>query len=78
MDDQTRKLRERQNCEAEAADLGAERSGVEEVLLQNSEAIAELMPKALAVGIPLDTFAQLVRVSRQTLYRWRDSPPQSD
>jgi hypothetical protein len=24
------------------------------------------------VGIPFDTYAKLVGVSRQTLYRWRD------
>jgi hypothetical protein len=32
----------------------------------------ELIPEAVDAGIPFDTFAKLVGVSRQTLYRWRD------
>jgi DNA-binding XRE family transcriptional regulator len=31
------------------------------------------MRDAAEVGIPFDTYAKLVGVSRQTLYRWRDA-----
>jgi len=31
------------------------------------------MQDAVAAGIPIDTYAKLVGVSRQTLYRWREA-----
>ena len=70
---QTQRLREKHNYETLAAELGDQRAKVEDDLITNTRAITDLMPKALEAGIPLDTFAQLVRVSRQTLYRWRES-----
>jgi transposase-like protein len=34
------------------------------------------MPKTAAIGIPFDTLANLLGLSRQTLYRWRDTARQ--
>lgn len=53
--------------------LGAERTKLEAKLGENLEAIVAEIPAATAVGIPFDRIAHLVGVSRQTLYRWRDS-----
>ncbi|HTA12166.1 MAG TPA: hypothetical protein VK765_02005 [Solirubrobacteraceae bacterium] len=47
--------------------------GLERELTNNTGEIIDRMRDAAAVGIPIDTFAQLVGVSRQKLYRWRDS-----
>jgi DNA invertase Pin-like site-specific DNA recombinase len=34
--------------------------------------VEELIPKSAEAGIPLDTLAKLLGVSRQTLYRWQE------
>lgn len=75
MTDQPRaaeKLRRKHAIELAAAEAGEKRARAQDDLLSNTQTIVELMPQAVAADIPLDTFAKLVGVSRQTLYRWRD------
>jgi hypothetical protein len=75
MDDlssQAQRLQKKQQHELAAIQAGEERAAIESKLTENTQWIIDLMPKALEAGIPLDTYAKLVGVSRQTLYRWRD------
>jgi len=67
------KLRRRRFIEDHAIELGATRIVLEEQLTNNTGDIIDRMRDAAEVGIPLDTYAKLVGVSRQTLYRWRDA-----
>jgi hypothetical protein len=69
---QAQRLQRKQNCETFAIQAGEERAALERKLTENTQWITDLMPKALEAGIPLDTYAKLVGVSRQTLYRWRE------
>ena len=66
------RLQEKQNYEALAAEAGEQRSKLEDELAINTQWIIDMIPKAAEAGIPFDTFAKLVGVSRQTLYRWRE------
>jgi hypothetical protein len=66
------RLQRKQNYETLAAEAGEERAKLEDKLTVNTQWIIDLMPKAQEAGIPFDTFAKLVGVSRQTLYRWRE------
>jgi transposase-like protein len=52
--------------------LREERTQLEEDLLINRQSIMDREREALDVGIPVDAFARLVGISRQTLYRWRE------
>ena len=64
-------VRSRRAIEDRLADLGAERS---RILLEdgrNLEAIVDTIPDATAVGLSFEAIANLVGVSRQTLYRWQ-------
>jgi hypothetical protein len=67
------KVRRRRFIEDHAIELGAERVRLEEQLTNNTGDIIDRMRDAAEAGIPLDTYAKLVGVSRQTLYRWRDA-----
>jgi transcriptional regulator GlxA family with amidase domain len=69
---QAQRLQRKQNRETLAIQAGEERARIEGELTENTQWIIDLMPKALEAGIPLDTYAKLVGVSRQTLYRWRE------
>jgi hypothetical protein len=65
---QQRRLRH----EEYADQLGRERREAESELAASTQAIIDELPKAQEAGVPLDTFAKLVGVSRQTLYHWRE------
>lgn len=68
------KLERRQGYERLALELGREHAGlVDDLAASRQTIIAELMPKAAEVGIAFGALADLLGVSRQTLYRWRDS-----
>jgi len=72
MDEIPPEIRARREIEDQALLLGAERRNLESGLTVNTQRIIDLMPQALAAGMPLDGFAKLVGVSRQTLYRWQE------
>lgn len=55
-----------------ARQLGQERTRAQDELASAHQTIREQLPAALEAGVPLDTYAKLVGVSRQTLYRWRE------
>ncbi len=67
------RLQKKQNCETLAAEAGVQRADLEAKLIANTQWVIDMIPKAAEAGIPFDTFAGLVGVSRQTLYRWRDT-----
>lgn len=66
------RLAKRHGIEKHAADAGAERAKLDDGLAANTQWIIDLMPSAMEAGVPLDTYAKLVGVSRQTLYRWQE------
>lgn len=67
------KLEWRQGLERLALEKGREHSKhVDDVASSRQFIVDELMPKAAEAGIPFDTLANLLGLSRQTLYRWRD------
>jgi DNA-binding transcriptional regulator YiaG len=72
------KLAKRHGIEQLAADTGQKRAKAHDDLVANTEFIVRLMPEAVAADIPIDTFAKLVGVSRQTLYRWKDEHPEPE
>jgi hypothetical protein len=61
----------RREVEDRALKLGAERAELENRLGTNTEQISDLLSKALDAGVPIDHYARMVGVSRQTLHRWR-------
>jgi DNA invertase Pin-like site-specific DNA recombinase len=65
------KLAKRHGIETLAQKAGAERAKLDDELAANTQWIIDLMPDAIEAGIPFDTYAKLVGVSRQTLYRWK-------
>jgi hypothetical protein len=69
---QAARINKRHGIETLAVEAGEKRAKLDDELAVNTQWIIDLMPKALEAGIPLDTFAKLVGVSRQTLYRWRE------
>jgi hypothetical protein len=66
------KLAKRHGIEMLAAAEGEKRKQAADELASTTQTIIELMPMAVQAGIPHETLANLVGVSRQTLYRWRD------
>ena len=75
MDDrspQAQRLQKKHNIETLAVEAGEQRAKLDDELAANTQWIIDLMPQAMEAGIPFDTFAKLVGVSRQTLYRWRE------
>lgn len=75
---QVEKLRRRQGIELLAAEQGEKRAKAQDEVLSTTEFIVRLMPEAVASDIPIETFAKLVGVSRQTLYRWKDEHPEPE
>jgi hypothetical protein len=73
-DDLPPEIRARREIEDQAAVLGAQRRDLENGLAINKQRIIALLPTALAAGLPMDGFAKLVRVTRQTLYSWQGIP----
>lgn len=67
----------RRSVEDRALKLGADRAELDAQLARNTLAIKALMGEAEAVRLPLESFAKMVGVSRQTLHHWRamDPPP---
>lgn len=65
-------IQARRTVEDEAILLGAERLDLEARLVANTERTRSLLGNALLAGVPLDHFARMAHVSRQTLYRWRE------
>jgi hypothetical protein len=57
-------LQRRRFIEDEAIRLGAERATLDEKLTNNTGEIIDRMRDAAEVGIPFDTYAKLVGVSR--------------
>ena len=67
------KLEKRQGTERIAVETGEARARAQDELRSNMQfVVEELMPRAAEQDIPLDRLAELLGVSRQTLYRWRD------
>jgi hypothetical protein len=64
-------LQARRTVEDELARLGADRKRLEAEEERNIEAIVAALPEAIDTGIPFEGIANLVGVSRQTLYRWQ-------
>lgn len=53
--------------------LGRERPKLEAKMAENTQEIIDRLPEAQEAGVPLDTFAKLVGVSRPTLYKWKEA-----
>jgi hypothetical protein len=68
-------IQARRAVEDQAAQLGAERQILDDRTIANTRAIMALLPEAEDVGVPLEQLSVLVRVSRQTLHRWRLNVP---
>jgi hypothetical protein len=64
----------RRNVEDQAMEAGAKRLRLAAELEANTNRIRRLLPEAIAAGIPIDRYAQMVGISRQTLHRWRGTP----
>ena len=72
-DDKAAKLQWRHGLEQRALEAGQEYTRhTNEAASWRQLVVEELMPAAAQAGIPFDTLAKLVGVSRQTLYRWRE------
>jgi hypothetical protein len=65
-------IQARRTIEDRAATLGAERRGFEVGLTANTHQIIDLLRDADGVGIPQEQLAQLLGVSRQSIYNWRE------
>lgn len=53
--------------------LASERAELQRRLRENTQAMTGALERAVSHGIPVEQFAQLAGVSRQSLYRWRDA-----
>jgi DNA invertase Pin-like site-specific DNA recombinase len=69
---QAHRLRRRAGIEDIVRDLGEQRSRLTDDLASVEQTMREIVLDALEAGVPLDTYAKLVGVSRPTVYRWRD------
>ena len=63
----------RRNMEDQALELGRKRLKLAAEVEANMNIIRRRLPEAIAAGIPVEHYAQMVRVSRQTLHRWREA-----
>jgi hypothetical protein len=63
----------RRAVEDNAIKLGRERTRLEGRLGEIIEEAVELMGDAERNGVPMEHLAELIQVSRPTLYRWRDA-----
>lgn len=72
MNDLPPDIQARRAIEDRAATLGAERRGFEAGLAANTHLIIDLLRDADGVGIPHEQLAQLLGVSRQSIYNWRE------
>ena len=72
MNEPQQHLQARRAIEDELIKLGSERHDLLVKTSDNIQAITQAMALAIEAGIPIEYVAQLVRVSRQTLYRWKE------
>jgi DNA-binding transcriptional regulator YiaG len=72
MDDLPPQIQARRAIEDRAAKLGASRRTLEADLNTNTAEIRALLGDAEGSGVSYDQLAQLIGVSRQTLYHWRE------
>jgi hypothetical protein len=72
MNDLPEQIQTRRAIEDRAATLGAERRGFEAGLTANTHLIIDLLRDADGSGVPLEQLAQLLGVSRQSIYNWRE------
>jgi DNA-binding transcriptional regulator YiaG len=63
----------RREIEDRAAQLGAERRDLDGRVEANTQAVVDLLRDAEGTGVSFDQLAQLIGVSRQTLYHWREN-----
>jgi hypothetical protein len=70
---QLEKQRRRLEYEETAADLGQKRSAAKAQVVENTQAIIDLIRPAMEAGVPRDTLSKLLGVSRQTLYAWEEA-----
>jgi DNA invertase Pin-like site-specific DNA recombinase len=67
-----RDIKAQRDVEDRAAQLGVQRAALNIKSAENSAAVKELLPDALATGVPMETIARLTGISRQTLHQWRN------
>jgi hypothetical protein len=72
MSDLDQSIQARRAIEDRLIQLGNERDELTRKTSENIQAITDAMAVAVDAGIPIEYIAQLVRVSRQTLYRWKE------
>lgn len=72
MTDLNQSIQARRAIEDRLIQLGNERDELTRKTSENIQAITDAMAVAVEAGIPIEYVAQLVRVSRQTLYRWKE------
>ena len=65
-------IQARRAVEDEAVAFGVKRLQLATELEANTNLIRRRLPEAIAKGIPIERYAQMVGVSRQTLHRWRE------
>jgi hypothetical protein len=65
-------MQARRAIEDRAVQLGNERRDLDGRLAANTQAIIDLLRDAEGSGIPYEHLAEIVGVSRQTLFRWRE------
>jgi CRP-like cAMP-binding protein len=70
MDSLTPTIQARRAAEDRVARLAEERRDLDNRVAANTQAIVAAMPEALDAGMTFDQLAELIGVSRQTLYRW--------
>jgi hypothetical protein len=64
-------MQARREVEDRALTYGTKRLKLTVELAANTNLIRRLLPEAIEKGVPIERFAQMVGVSRQTLYRWQ-------
>jgi hypothetical protein len=72
MSDLDHSIQARRAIEDRLIQLGNERDELTRKTSENIQGITDAMAVAVDAGIPIEYIAQLVRVSRQTLYRWKE------
>lgn len=72
MNDLPEDLKAQRAIEDKLIKLGTEREALMRKTSDNIQAITDQIDVALDAGVTIERVAQLVRVSRQTLYRWKD------
>jgi hypothetical protein len=65
-------LQARRAIEDRAIELGAERGDLTARTMYNTHAIIDLLRDPAHATLPLDHLANMLGVSRQSLYRWRE------